>query len=115
MNGTDWEPMSDNQERFEEGWYFDPFGRHEARWLSQGRPTALVLDGEQESSDPPPDTSPVSDAVPYPPREPQGRGADDLRRADDEQENLPGIDEVMDAASADEASLVLHEDGPEAY
>ena len=26
----------------EEGWFTDPFGRHEARWLSFGKPTKLV-------------------------------------------------------------------------
>ena len=39
----------------EEGWYKDPFGRHEARWISDGRPTALVRDSRVESHDPPPD------------------------------------------------------------
>jgi hypothetical protein len=39
----------------EEGWYQDPYGRHEARWISDGTPTALVRDGEDESQDPPPD------------------------------------------------------------
>jgi hypothetical protein len=33
----------------EEGWYTDPFGRHEARWLSDGSPTKLVRDGDAES------------------------------------------------------------------
>ena len=37
-----------------EGWYVDPFGSHEARWISDGRPTALVRDGHVESHDPPP-------------------------------------------------------------
>ena len=39
----------------EEGWYIDPYGRHEARWISEGTPTALVRDGGVESQDPPPD------------------------------------------------------------
>ena len=38
-----------------EGWYQDPFGVHEHRWMSQGRPTKLVRDGGTESYDPPPD------------------------------------------------------------
>jgi hypothetical protein len=38
-----------------EGWYEDPFGRHEDRWFSDGTPTALVRDGGTESDDPPPD------------------------------------------------------------
>ena len=35
-----------------EGWYTDPFARHEARWMSQGTPTSLVRDGTVEGSDP---------------------------------------------------------------
>jgi hypothetical protein len=37
-----------------EGWYLDPFGRHEQRWFSDGRPTALVRDGDAEAQDAPP-------------------------------------------------------------
>ncbi len=35
-----------------EGWYTDPFDRHEARWMSRGTPTSLVRDGQAESIDP---------------------------------------------------------------
>jgi len=35
-----------------EGWYTDPYQRHEARWMSQGTPTSLVKDGGIEGSDP---------------------------------------------------------------
>jgi hypothetical protein len=38
-----------------EGWYRDPFAIHEDRWMSQGRPTKLVRDGDTEAYDPPPD------------------------------------------------------------
>ena len=38
-----------------QGWYVDPFGVHGDRWISQGRPTALVRDGGVESQDPPRD------------------------------------------------------------
>jgi hypothetical protein len=38
-----------------EGWYQDPFGVHEHRWMSRGQPTKLVRDGGAESYDPPPD------------------------------------------------------------
>jgi hypothetical protein len=41
-----------------EGWCTDPFGRHEARWLSDGTPTKLVRDGQDESYDDPPDEEP---------------------------------------------------------
>jgi hypothetical protein len=72
-----------------EGWYHDPFGLHEARWFSDGDPTALVRDGRVESRDEPPDSSyqgpvkPIEDASQSSP--------DDLRRADDGQS--PGTDE----------------------
>ncbi|MGO9458129.1 MAG: hypothetical protein ACLP62_13985 [Acidimicrobiales bacterium] len=39
----------------EEGWFTDPYALHEARWLSAGRPTKLVRDGDVESYDDPPD------------------------------------------------------------
>ena len=39
-----------------EGWYDDPFGRHEFRWMSNGLPTSLVRDGAKESQDDPPST-----------------------------------------------------------
>ena len=32
-----------------ECWYTDPFALHEARWLSNGKPTKLVCDGEATS------------------------------------------------------------------
>jgi hypothetical protein len=64
-----------------EGWYSDPSGAHEARWYSEGRPTALVRDGTTESHDPPPAgaTGPEwSDPCDLPE---EGR-RDDLRRSD---------------------------------
>ena len=50
----------------DEGWFVDPFGRHEARWLSDGRPTQLVRDGGVESNDEPPETQIVGPAVRVP-------------------------------------------------
>jgi len=38
-----------------EGWFTDPFGRHEARWMSGDTPTDLVRDGRIEGHDPVPD------------------------------------------------------------
>jgi hypothetical protein len=65
-----------------EGWYQDPFHLHGDRWFSDGRPTALVRDGEQESDDPPPAADyagPLEDVVPV---DPPVDGSD-LARADD--------------------------------
>ncbi len=39
----------------EEGWHVDPFGHHDARWMSDGTPTDLVRDDGGVSKDPPPD------------------------------------------------------------
>lgn len=53
-----------------EGWYTDPFGRHEARWFSAGAPTKLVRDGTAESYDPPPDEPFAHQPEPIEPRYP---------------------------------------------
>jgi hypothetical protein len=63
-----------------EGWFKDPYGRYEARWISDGAPTALVRNGGDESRDPPPD-QPFTGTL-QPLDEGTGR-SDDLRRADD--------------------------------
>ena len=65
-----------------EGWYTDPFGRHEARWMSQGTPTALVRDGEAEGRDSVPD-EPFIVAPVRIGEDPSLNGGADLRRADD--------------------------------
>jgi len=38
-----------------EGWYVDPYRKHQAQWFSNGTPTDLVSDGGKESIDNPPD------------------------------------------------------------
>jgi hypothetical protein len=63
-----------------EGWYQDPFHRHEARWISAGTPTALVRDGEVESQDPPPGSTFEGELQPLPDSEPAD--GEDLLRAD---------------------------------
>ena len=65
----------------EEGWYVDPYGVHEARWISAGTPTALVRDGDVETQDPPPNTPYVGQLAELPKKMPAE--ADDLLRADD--------------------------------
>ncbi len=64
-----------------EGWYLDPFGIHEQRWMSGGRPTALVRDDGAEGSDEPPDR-PLPNPLVRAPVAASALGAD-LRRADD--------------------------------
>jgi hypothetical protein len=48
----------------QQGWQPDPFGRHQSRYFSAGRPTYLVRDGQVEGSDPVEQIPPNA----YPPR-----------------------------------------------
>ena len=64
-----------------EGWYRDPFGLHEDRWMSDGNPTALVRDNGVESYDESPsaELSPVLE----PDDGPEPHDGEDLLRADE--------------------------------
>lgn len=64
----------------EEGWYKDPYGRHESRWISDGSPTALVRDAGVETQDPPPD-EPITAGMERVEEAPPADGSD-LKRAD---------------------------------
>ena len=71
----------------EEGWYVDPYGLHDDRWISDGAPTALVRDGGVESQGPPPGapyTGPLERVEETPP----GHG-EDLLRADSAEHGKP--------------------------
>ena len=61
----------------EEGWYTDPYGLHEARWMSDGHPTALVHDGGVEANDPAPEGLPTST-----PQRIKAEGGDGLSTSD---------------------------------
>jgi len=81
----------------EEGWYIDPFGRHEARWISAGAPTALVRDDGVESNDPPPD-EPITAVMEAWGVDPPADGSD-LKRADDAEAQEFDPQRLTDAAS----------------
>jgi hypothetical protein len=66
----------------QEGWFTDPFGRHEARWLSDGTPTKLVRDGGVESYDEPPDEEPTTAPERIEPDVVAKDGADLIRAGD---------------------------------
>ena len=66
-----------------EGWYVDPFGVHEARWFSDGSPTALVRDGSTESHDAP--TQATYDGQLTPVETEDESGGEGLRRADSDE------------------------------
>ena len=65
-----------------EGWYTDPYARHEARWMSDGIPTPLVRDGTVEGHDPAPD-EPFKATLVRLGDDAQPDSGADLRRADD--------------------------------
>ncbi len=84
-----------------EGWYHDPYRLHEARWISDGSPTALVRDGGVESHDLPPGTPFEGELEPIEPiGEDTGTEGEDLLRADDEHpDEIFDPDAVWDAFS----------------
>ena len=71
-----------------EGWYLDPYGLHEQRWFSAGRPSRLVRDGMVEASDPPPAKPFDAPLTPAPAGRAGGSGYD-LRRADEAESGDP--------------------------
>ena len=89
--------MAVSDQQFE-GWFTDPYAVHEARWMSDGRPTKLVRDGEVESYDEPPPGPPTV----VPERledDPSAVNGDDLLRADDAEQTDPyeSPSQVMEA------------------
>jgi hypothetical protein len=81
----------------EEGWYTDPYGRHEARWLSMGTPTKLVRDGEVESYEDPPDSPPTREAIKIEAPPDSETAADTLRADGGDPDAMPSITEIDDA------------------
>ena len=67
----------------EEGWYTDPYSRHEARWFSEGKPTKLVRDAGVEAYDEPPDSPPRQAPQRIEEVEGESVGGGDLLRAED--------------------------------
>ena len=67
----------------EEGWYTDPYSRHEARWFSEGKPTKLVRDAGVEAYDEPPDSPPRQAPRRIEEVEGESDGGGDLLRAED--------------------------------
>jgi len=91
-----------------EGWYTDPYARHEARWLSDGVATKLVRDGDATSYDEPPEGPFVREPEAIEP-DPVRGGADDLRRADDA-ERLGGAEDLRRADEAESGPVDLNLD-----
>jgi len=80
-----------------EGWYLDPYGVHEQRWMSDGRPTSLVRDAAVVAEDEPPQRPPPEPFVPAPVVE--GTLGTGLRRADDADKGpSPDLGSYVDVA-----------------
>lgn len=75
----------------QEGWYTDPYGEHEARWLSDGVPTRLARDGKVESFDDPPHAPPSRGWVAIEPPPGSATAADMLRADAAEAEMTPSL------------------------
>jgi hypothetical protein len=99
-----------------EGWYRDPYGLHDDRWFSDGRPSRLVRDGGVESYDDPPSENPPAelvrvaeapaysgdtkraDAAERPPQEYEIEGA---ARDDESDEAFSVVDTIIDQGPID--------------
>ncbi len=90
----------------EEGWFTDPFGRHEARWLSFGTPTKLVRDDGVESYDDPPEEEPTVTPTRIESDVPANGGADLIRAGDASGggDDLATLNERMDGAALEGAA-----------
>ncbi len=86
----------------QEGWYTDPYARHEARWISGGVPTRLVRDGKVESYDDPPDSPPSQAWTPIEPPPGSATPLDTLRADAAESETMPSLSELdkMESSAA---------------
>jgi hypothetical protein len=88
-----------------EGWFTDPFGRHEARWLSFGKATKLVRDGDVESYDEPPDEEPTSVPERIEPTAEAVDGEDLIRTGDGSQgDDIRTLTQRMDDAALEGAA-----------
>jgi hypothetical protein len=85
----------------EEGWFTDPYGRHEARWMSDGHATKLVRDGGVEIYDDPPDEPPSQSPVRIEGDHSSSSGGSDLRRADEAESGDPYDPKKAARAAAD--------------
>jgi hypothetical protein len=89
-----------------EGWYTDPFARHEARWMSDGTPTRLVRDEGVESYDDPPDEEPTQTPVSI--EADQMADGEDLLRAGDGDTDRESLGRRMEEAGQFGATWGAH-------
>jgi hypothetical protein len=92
-----------------EGWYTDPFGRHEARWMSAGVPATLVRDSDEGSYDDAPDGEPTTTPTPL---EVGATGdSSDLLRADDPEAGVSLHQRLEEAGQETQGARLWVRDG----
>ncbi len=91
----------------QEGWYADPHGQHEARWLSDGVPTRLVRDGKLGSYEDPPDAPPNHGWVAIDPPPGSVTSADTLRADAAEAETMPSLADLNRNLNSAATGLIL--------
>ena len=97
---------ADEVDGSEEGWYRDPYGIHEQRWVSQGHATSLVSDRGVERQDEPPDRTPSRPFVPATSDECSfGRNMVGRPRFDHVRDGVRALDARSCAAKAAEETL----------
>lgn len=91
-----------NQATGAEGWYEDPYGVHQHRWFSAGKPSGLVRDGGIEAKDRPP-TEPFEGPLVRATSESAANSGSDLKRTGDRQgdsyDPLKAFDAVLDGTT----------------
>jgi hypothetical protein len=95
---------ADEVDGSEEGWYKDPYGIHEQRWVSKGRPTSLVGDQGVEGQDEVPDRPPSRPFLPATTDE-SSFGRDMVRADDPDKEPIPSAYDMQEAAYGATAAL----------
>ncbi len=92
----------------QKGWYTDPWGLHDARWISQGVPSKLVRDGDLESYDEPPGSPPAHAWVPIEPPPGTVTAADTLRADAAAAEATPSLAELNRRAGSTAFTTAAH-------
>lgn len=92
-----------------EGWCSDPYSRHQVRWMSEGKPTDLVKDGDIEGRDP---VSDVPFRVSPVPLAEVSQGFGDLERADDPRSWEPPLHISEKVVARRQKKELIRERGP---
>ena len=94
-----------------EGWCTDPYGVHEARWMSAGTPTKLVRGQDVDSYNDPPSGPPRRDPVRME-GDPDGQDDQGLQRPDDLERTFTYDPDAYVQAAEDVFARAPRSEGP---